>query len=167
MNADFAAARRSGDPWCYTPDGSGFAPYSRLLRQGEEPIPCVRAKAVRYTRAIGEAYSDCRRYYAPLAYLVDAETGDPVVVDGVITLLTDPLELDSYVRNWARSGVELPEFTVAGILSDEQFDRFVRLAMTRGTNLVVNPKLALDGSLVSGYLLDVFEDLTRGAAPVL
>ncbi|MFD7173083.1 hypothetical protein [Streptomyces sp. NPDC059929] len=40
---------------------------------------------------------------------------------------------------------------MSALLSDEQFDRFVRLAMTRGTGVVINPKLALDGTLVSDF----------------
>ncbi|MER5916322.1 hypothetical protein ABT124_39475 [Streptomyces sp. NPDC001982] len=163
MNRSIAQAEEAGDPLSYTASGSGFGPYSLVLGQGDDPIPCTKAEAVRYTRAIGDAYSACERYYAPLAYLVDAETGDPIVVDSVISLLTNPLELSSYIQNWERCGIELPEFTVSAILSDEQFDRFVRLAMTRGIGVVINPKLAPDGTLVSGYWLENFEQLTRSA----
>lgn len=162
-NYSIAQAQEAGDPLSYSVNGSGFGPYSLILGQGRDPIPCTLAEAVRYTRAIGDAYSACERYYAPVAYLVDAETGDPIVVDGVTSLLTNPLELDSYIRNWERCGIELPEFTVSAVLSDEQFDRFVRLAMTRGTG-IINPKLALDGTLVSGFWLKNFEQLTRSAA---
>ncbi|WP_146238412.1 hypothetical protein [Streptomyces sp. Act143] len=164
MNRGISQAREAGDPLCYAVDGSAYGPYSHLLSQGHDPVPCTGARAVRYTRAIGDAYSDCKRYYAPLAYLVDAETGDPIVVEGVISLLHNPLELDTYLQNWARAGIELPDFTVSAILTDEQFDRFVRLMMTRGIRIVINPKLTLHGELVSGYWVENFEQLMRSAS---
>ncbi|MFE7674551.1 hypothetical protein ACFU5N_20320 [Streptomyces albidoflavus] len=163
MNRGISQAREARDPFCYTADGSVFGPYSRLLSQGRDATPCTEAKAGRYTRAIGDAYSDCKQYYAPLAYLTDAETGDPIVVDGVISLLHNPLELDSYVQNWARAGIQLPDFTVSAILTDDQFDRFVRLMMNRGIGVVINPKLTLRGELVSGFWVENFEQLIRSA----
>ncbi|MEU6708579.1 hypothetical protein [Streptomyces wuyuanensis] len=152
-----AKAQAEGDPVCYTASRAEWGPYSLLLGQGHDPITCTGAEAAPYTRAVGEAYSECERYYAPLAYLVDAGTGDPVVVEGVISLLTDPLALDSFLKNWERAGIEPPESTVSVLLTDEQFDRFVRLAMTRGQSVVVDPKWALDGSLVSGFPVTNFE----------
>ncbi|MFI5830056.1 hypothetical protein ACIA6C_22890 [Streptomyces sp. NPDC051578] len=161
MNDHISQAREAGDPVCYSASGSMFGSYSQLLGLGHDPVPCTGAEAVRYTRAIGDAYSDCKQYYAPLAYLVDVETGDPIVVDGVISLLHNPLELETYLRNWERCGIKLPEFTVSALLTDEQFDRFVRIAMTRGMRVVINPKLALHGDLVSGFWMENFEHLTR------
>ncbi|WP_405644186.1 hypothetical protein [Streptomyces uncialis] len=163
MNRGISQAREAGDPFCYTADGSVSGTYSRLLSQGHDPAPCTEAKVVQYTRAIGNAYSDCKQHYAPLTYLVDTETGDPIAVEGVISLLHNPLELDSYVQNWAQAGIELPDFTVSTILTDEQFDRFVRLAMTRGMGIVINPKLTLRGELVSGFWVENFEQLVRSA----
>ncbi|MEU2510025.1 hypothetical protein ABZ621_35745 [Streptomyces sp. NPDC007863] len=159
MNRALAEAREKGDPLCYTPSKAEWGSYSRLLAQGHDPIPCTNAEVVPYTRAIGEAYSTCERYYTPLAYLVDAETGEPVAVEGVISLLTDPWNLSSFLKNWERAGIELPEFTVSALLTDEQFDRFVRLTMTRGQGVIVDPRLALDGSLVSGFWMTSFEQL--------
>ncbi|WP_411076285.1 hypothetical protein [Streptomyces sp. cmx-4-7] len=164
MSRHIAQARQAGDPICYTADGSVSGSYSQLLSQGHDAIVCTGASPMRYGRAIGEAYSDCKQYYAPLAYLVDTETGDPIVVDGVISLLHNPLELDSYVENWARCGIELPDFTVSAILTDDQFDRFVRLSMARGVGIVINPKLTLRGELVSGFWVENFEQLIRSAA---
>ncbi len=163
MNRMLTKEREKGDPFCYTASGSGWGQYSILLAQGQEPIPCTGAEAARYTRAVGEAYSECERYYAPLAYLVDAATGDPVVVEDVISLLTNPLELDSYIQNWERAGIELPDFTVSTLLTDEQFDRFLWLAMTRGQGVIINPKLALNGSLVSGFPVSSFEQMMHDA----
>ncbi|MFG2114388.1 hypothetical protein ACGFRB_17425 [Streptomyces sp. NPDC048718] len=164
MSQHISEAGQAGDPLCYTADGSMSGSYSQLLGQGHDPVLCTGATPVRYSRAIGDAYSDCKQYYAPLAYLVDAETGEPVVVDGVISLLHNPLDLDSYVANWARCGIELPDFTVSAILTDDQFDRFVRLAMTRGVGIVIDPKLSLRRKLISGFWVECFEQLIHIAS---
>ncbi|MFE5613976.1 hypothetical protein ACFQ69_03105 [Streptomyces sp. NPDC056470] len=159
MNNMLAKKQTEGDPFCYTASRAEWGPYSILLGQGHDPIACMSAEAAPYTRAIGEAFSECEHYYAPLAYLVDAKTGDPVVAEGVISLLTDPLALDSFLKNWERAGLEPPEFTVSALLTDAQFDRFVQLAMTRGQGVVVDPKWALNGSLVSGFQVTSFEQM--------
>ncbi|MFF3545225.1 hypothetical protein ACFYXD_25640 [Streptomyces platensis] len=164
MNRSLEEARKKGDPWCYSPDGDAFGPYSVLLAGGVDPVECEKAVACRYTRPIGEAYSQCENYYAPLAYLTDAVSGDPVVVEGVITMLTDPLQLPSYLANWRKCGIELPDFTVSTLLSDERFDRFMGLAMAQGLRVIIDPKLKINGDLASGYVIEHFESLVAGPA---
>ncbi|MCX4679938.1 hypothetical protein OG413_32455 [Streptomyces sp. NBC_01433] len=52
---------------------------------------------------------------------------------------------------------------MSALLTDSQFDRFVRLAMTRGQGVVVDPKWALNGSLVSGFQVTSFEQMVYAA----
>ncbi|MGV9255688.1 hypothetical protein [Streptomyces sp. NPDC003697] len=158
MNAGIRDAQSRQDPWCYSKNEDGvvgeyFGTYSRLTEIGQTPVECLEAKAVLYTRSIAEAYSEAENFYAPLAFLSDAETGDPVIIAGVLSLLTNPLDLEKYTTNWSKAGIQLPEYTVSILETDERFDRFMNLLEASGARAIVDPLLAPNGDLIRGYVV--------------
>lgn len=168
-NQSFEKSRAERDPMCYSDAdhgglGEAFAKYSQLLKIGITPVACTRALVVPLTRSIAEAYSGSGNYYAPLAFLSDGETGEPIVIAGAVSLLTNPLQLDAFVKNWERAGISLPDFTVSIVESDERFDRFIHLLSSRGLQAIVDPLILPTGGLASGFPIHNFETLISEAA---
>ncbi len=164
LNAAIKQSRQKGDPFCYsqedgTSTGESFGTYSRLITLGRTPVVCEKAAAAPYSRSIAESYNDVENFYAPLAFLVDTESGDPIVIADVITLITNPLELHKFLQNWQRAGVELEDFTVSVISTDERFDRFIHLAQAQHLKVIVDPLLTPSGDLVRGYPIENFNRL--------
>ncbi|MFE0219688.1 hypothetical protein ACFW0U_02210 [Streptomyces albidoflavus] len=77
----------------------------------------------------------------------------------MITLITNPLELHKFLQNWQRAGVELEDFTVSVISTDERFDRFIHLAQAQHLKVIVDPLLTPSGDLVRGYPIENFNRL--------
>ncbi|MFF2222610.1 hypothetical protein ACFVV7_04790 [Streptomyces globisporus] len=158
MNRGIREAQSRQNPMCYSKDEDGvvgeyYGTYSYLTEIGQNPVACLEVKAVPYTRSIAEAYSEAENFYAPLAFLSDAETGDPIIIADVLSLLTNPLDLEKYTANWSKAGIELPEFTVSILETDERFDRFMNLLEVSGARAIVDPLLAPNGDLIRGYIV--------------
>jgi hypothetical protein len=94
---------------------------------------------------------------APLVVPVDADRGEPLVIQGAFVLLTDPLTLTNLVANWAAAGVDIPPLATVVIESDDQFDAFVATAFLAGQAVLVDPLFDLKGDLVSAHLVDYFD----------
>lgn len=162
FNTRFADGLLADDPWCYTSQDEGFVTYSVAMEHlGAEValIKCLSAERVRYTKAIGEAYSKVENFYAPVIYLVDDATGSPMLIGDAHFLITDPLTIGRYVENWRKSGYEVGSFSVAIVENDDSFDRLVRNALARDEQVVVNPIFRPDGTLARGAPIANFYEL--------
>jgi hypothetical protein len=166
LNEGFAAQKKKNDPYTYTSLRESFAPFSINLSTKlpeESCITCVNAEVVRFSRAIDKAYSRFSSFYTPLLYLVDLQTGGPLVFLGSIFLLSDPLKLADYHRNWKQVWPEFPEFRVSAILADPEFDKFVGGQLASKIQLAIDPLFDLNGEIVRGHSVVNYEDmLARG-----
>ena len=157
FNKSFEEAWANEDPWCYTSESGVFIIYSgalELLDNNERCLLCVDAQAVKYTQSIGNTYSKSNNYYAPLAFLIDESTGDPIIINNTIFLISNPLSLEKYIENWSRAGIKLPEFVISIIDSDDRFDIFVRQAKDNNIEIIVNPMLLISGELSGGFVIE-------------
>lgn len=167
FNAIFDESRKNKDPWCYTSINEGFGTYStalQILEEDEECILCVNAEAVRYTKSIGNTYSHFDNFYAPLAILLEKESGLPISIDGTIMLVSNPLRLSRFTENWRKAGIELPKFAVSIIETDDEFDKFVRSAKDDNNNVLIDPIVNLSGELSSGFVVENYYDIV-GSEP--
>lgn len=128
---------------------------------------CICAEAVRYTRAIGGAYSAFENFYTPLAILLEEETGLPISIAGAIFLVTNPLRLERFVDNWAKAGIELPDFVVSTIECDDEFDKFARKVKDEGEAVIIDPMLNMFGDLASGFVIENYYEIVGHDAAVL
>ncbi|MGV9913024.1 hypothetical protein [Streptomyces tendae] len=168
FNSAIREARERKDPNCYSKNEEGvvgeyYGSYSRLIAMGQTPVACLEAKAVPYTRSIADSYSVAENFYAPLAFLSNAETGDPIIIAGVVSMLTNPLNLEKYTANWEMAGIELPDFTVSILETDERFDRFINLLHVHDARAIVDPLLAPSGDLIRGYIIKDITTLGNSA----
>lgn len=162
FNEGIEKARSNRDPWCYTSDSEGFSTYSgalQIVAPDEKCLFCNNAEPVRYTRPIGDAYSQYENFYAPLAILLEKSTGLPISVDTATFLISNPLNLEKYIDNWRHAGIELPEFVVSIIETDDQFDKFVGQTKDAGGGVIVNPLLQMNGELSSGFIIENYYEL--------
>jgi hypothetical protein len=158
LNTYFDEFRGKKDPICHvTLQGSeAIAPFSTAIMQGADVdacIPVTRAEPVLYTRSIARAHSTANQYYAPLALLIERATDEPVVLNGVVHLISDPLKLDSMVANWAKGGLNLPDFVVTFLRTDDEFDKYVAKLLADGLEVVIDPVVDMSGALIRGFLV--------------
>lgn len=167
FNVQFDEARNKKDPWCYTSERERFGTYSAALQvmtAEEICIMCVSAEAVRYTQAIGRTYSPFENFYAPLAILLEEESGLPISIAGAIFLITNPLRLERFVDNWRKAGIELPDFVVSTIDSDDEFDKFVLKVKDEGETVIIDPMLSMSGNLASGFVIENYYEIVGHGA---
>lgn len=165
FNECFDKARKDGDPWCYTSEKETFGPYStvlELISEDEICVFCSSAEPAKYTRSIGDAYSELENFYAPLALFLEKSSGCPICIDSAFFLVSNPLQLARFIDNWKKASIDLPEFTVSIIATDSDFDKFIGNAKIEGKAVLINPIFKLSGELVSGFVVENYYDLVAG-----
>jgi hypothetical protein len=170
LNESFETARERGDPFCYTDQSKAFGPRSLLLEQlgGKERIvPVGEARARLYDRRFSARYARPGHWYAPLLYLRGLTTGEPVAVLDTVLLLSDPLKLGHFLENWMEAGIHVSDYETMNILTDAEFDEFMRWIEARGWAAIIDPVLnPSDGTLVSGLPIRSLESVLSDPDPV-
>lgn len=161
LNNTFKEAKARGDPLCYSDESKAFGPRSLLLEQiggRERIIEATRARVRRYEERYASRFSLPGHWYAPILYLRSVESGEPILIQDFVVMLTDPLKLGNFLNNWKQASVEIPEYQTESILSDEEFDDFMRWVETRGWMVVADAMLNVsDGTLTSGFRIGSVE----------
>lgn len=151
----FKKNKSNRDPSCYTSKNEHFGSYSTLEKlkgEDEECIECVNAEIVVCTKAIEDAYSDVKNFYAPVFILIERDSGLPLLIHNALFILNNPLELDTYLKNWNKSGIEIPDYSIKIIKTDEEFDLFMAQLLKDGVQVVANPKFNMKGEPISGIM---------------
>ena len=157
----FNEGKSKKDPWCYTSKNEQFGKYSILekLKDNDEIcIECVNAEIVVCTKVIEDAYSNIKNFYAPVFFLTDKDSGLPILFKNTLFILNNPLELGNYIDNWKKAGIEMPEYSIKIIKTDEEFDLFMaQLLLQDGVQVVANPKFNMNAEPISGI---VFQEIS-------
>ena len=165
LNATFKEARAQRDPLCYSDESKAYGSRSLLIEQlggRERIIEVSRARVRRYEERFASRFSRPGQWYAPILYLRSVESGEPLLVRGSVVVLTDPLKLGNFLSNWRQASIEIADYETASILSDEEFDDFMRWIETRYWKVVADPILQpSNGALVSGYRVGSVESLVE------
>jgi hypothetical protein len=162
LNLRFEEERQKGDPACYTSKNEDFGRYSDSMKmkdEDEECIECINAEVTEYTMAIEKAYNRFSHYYAPIIILLSKESGQPIVHKSTLFLIHNPLELNQYLKNWAKAGIELPEYKIEIISSDDEFDKLLSKFMMNGIQVVANPLFDMNQKPLSGIVFRHIEEL--------
>lgn len=163
LNKSFEEARAGSDPWCYTDQSKGFGTRSLLIEQlgGKERIVPVEVARVRaYEERFAVRFGRPGQWYAPLLYLQSLTTGEPVAFLNSVLLLSDPLKLGNFLENWREAKMHIPEYETTSILTDVEFDEFMRWVEGRGWAAVVDPLLnPADGTMASGLPIRSLEGI--------
>ncbi len=154
LNYEFVKGRADLDPFCYSDESKAFGQKSQLLSLlgvREKFRPIDQAKVRRYDATIANRFSRPGHWYAPLFYLRNLITDDPISEKDAVFLLTDPLALKSYIENWKDANIEIGEYAIEVLLTDREFDDFMQWNEDRGFFAIVNPILdSTNSSLISG-----------------
>lgn len=162
MNERLSASWKRRDPWCVTPDYSMFGNFSTIaptLKPGERLLRCTEARAAEFTAAIDKAYSSPQNFYTPVAILSDRKTGNPIEINQAIFLVSEPLELTSWLENWEEAGLQVPEYSVVILEKDEDFDALMLRCLRTGLQLFIDPLFDLRGDLMKGYDVQPLEEI--------
>ena len=164
FNSMFKESKSKKDSICYTSNAEFFATYSVAMQKkakDEDCLICVNAEVVAFTHAINKAYSQYDSYYAPLIIFLDRESGLPIVIDEAMLMLSSPLELERYLINWKRAGLELPPYTLSIIDTDAAFDKLVSDFMSDGVSIIIDPELDMKGQMTSGVVIESMYEIAN------
>lgn len=161
FNESFEKAAKNKDPHCYTSESNLFTTYSQGLEYkdaDEELLICEVAEPALFTRAIDKTYSIFENCYAPLLVFLDQESGLPLLIEGAMIFLSNPLRLDSFINNWKRAGLDLPLFTTSIIKNDDAFDKLVSELKSDDIKVMIDPEMDMKGQLVSCLIIEDFNN---------
>ena len=133
----------------------------KMKDEDEECIECINAEAALYTLPIEKAYSRFQNYYAPVVFLLSKDTGQPIVFKNAVFIINNPLMLNSYLDNWAKAGIVMPDYNIEIIKSDNEFDRFIDSFIKQGIQVVANPLLNMNQTPLSGLVFGPIDELEK------
>lgn len=138
-------SRTSSDPLSYSSETwklGNWKALNQMLGGRERIEKIVGARAVPYNRAIESAYASDESWYTPVCYLRDLDSGDPINFMGALPLILDPLNLKHFRENWHAAGFDVVNYEVATLLTDDEFDAFLRWVFSTELQPVIDPLLA-------------------------
>ena len=144
MRGTLALARKQGDPFCMSDQTRLFGPLSFVSSQvgiSEKPRPIEGYKVRRYDAKLCRRYEGPRHWYAPLLYLHDLNGDAPVLLNGFVALVTNPMLLGRYMKNWAEDGFIIDRYESVSLLDDQSVDEFLGQLEAKGLPAVIDPVL--------------------------
>lgn len=160
LNEKIDEAQKKNNPLCYSSISFTFGDYNNLVRMlggDEECIECKKSLVVKYNESIAKLYNKCKNFYAPLIYLVVEEK--PLVVNEVFPLFTNPLELQSYLENWNRVGINIQNYQVSIIKDDMELCLKAISLINQGIRPIVDMKLGKNRELIKGFILYTMDEM--------
>lgn len=153
MQESIIRARENNDPFCYTTKTGVFGQYSLITTDGNECIECLNAEAVLYDDLTGKIYNRNVDYYAPVCLLINDETEEPFAINNHVVMITDPFDLDKFIRNWEKAQLSPKPYEIVIIAHDHDFDVRVRGLFELGKEVIVNPLVNLKGEFLQGFVI--------------
>lgn len=149
-----AESVKRGDPLCYTEAGD-FGPLSTLIKLGPGKAyeRVLRADLVPFNVEIGRLNDLYDNHYAPLCVLRTLSDEEEITFADHIFLISDPLALGHFIKNWRDAGLNIDQFRVDVIADDVAFDAFMRNVTRQGRAAVIDPLLSPNGDPLSGTLI--------------
>lgn len=159
MKESIIRARENNDPFCYTVKTGVFGPYSLITTDEDECIECLNAEAVPYDDLMGKIYNGNVDYYAPVCLLANDETEELFAINNHVVMITDPFDLDRFIRNWEKAQLSPKPYEIVIIPHDHDFDVRVRGLFELGKDVIVNPLVSLKGEFLHGLVIRDFKKM--------
>lgn len=166
MNVLSEEARKQKNPFCFTTKKKTFGPYNIVIGKkddDEKCLECILAEPIKYNINIEKSYNLFKNYYAPICMLLLAESEDFFMINNHLVLITDPLNLNEYINNWKRAGIELDEYEIKIIENDKDFDERMRYSFKHGLQVIVNPLLDYKKNFIKGIPVVDFNQLIESS----
>ena len=164
FNDWIAESKEKGNPLCYSSNGDIQGLHDNLQNYWTQPldlIECSKFEVIKYTRGISKINDKIKNFYAPLISFVSKEDGRPLLLNNVAFLVTKPMDLNVYLKNWAIVGFAYKEYRLNIIEKDKDFDRFMSWATERGIDVLVDPFFDKSTQLSKGAIVQDMESLNK------
>ncbi|MFV0347942.1 MAG: hypothetical protein ACK5JO_05095, partial [Halodesulfovibrio sp.] len=154
---EFYHSRKSeSDPFCYGSESDLFGKYSsiaRMLAVGEKALNISELKVTKYSKLFESEEYESVYYYAPLFYLVEAQTEELLAPLGKVFLFSNPLNFSKHIESLNGVGVSLVDFTTHIIATDSEFDTFMKAILQDGLECIIDPVIGKYGELIKGLFV--------------
>lgn len=157
------SAREKNDPFCFTSISRKFGNYSTLLQikeQEDKLIEIQNVAAEEYTLSVKNNYEKAEHFYAPVFFLEKIADGNPFRLGQCFILLTDPFSLSDYLVNWQAGGEDVPDYRIAIVENDQQFDNLLRKNIDDGFEVIIDPLVDRNRNIVKGMLVRPLSQLS-------
>lgn len=158
-------SEKKGNPICYSLDGEIQGIHNDIQSSSnhlEELIECSKFEIIQYTRGISKLNDKVKNFYAPLISLVNRESNHPLLINDTTFLVTNPMELKVYLKNWVTIGFSYELYKTDIIESDENFDSFMRWTNEQNIVVLVDPFFDKSGQLSKGAIIQDMESIEKG-----
>lgn len=162
LNGSLKKAIDDNNPLCYSVDGSVFGRRDDIQENSVVPIDlveCIEFSLVKYTRGISLKFDCVKNFYAPLVYFVSKRDDKEISFHGGMFLLTNPMDLKLYLKNWQDIGFILEDYRIGIIESDDDFDNMMLSCQKDGLTALVNPFFDSKKELMKGFIMGDMADL--------
>ncbi|MGP9800929.1 hypothetical protein [Rheinheimera sp. NSM] len=159
-------SKENGNPLCYSLDGDIQGMHDDIQNNSSRPvdlIECLKFEITQYTRGISQLHDKVKNFYAPLVSFVDIKSDHLLLVNNSAFLVTTPMDLKGYLKNWSSIGFTYESYKLNIIETDDDFDRFMICAAERGFNVLVDPLFNKSGELLKGAIIEDMESLNNEA----
>lgn len=137
-----------------------FGSRSYLLEKfgaGEKLLAITDFEVVPYEKRYSAGEDPNAKWYAPAVFLRDRHTSEPVDFFGSTPILTNPMHLKNFIANWKEAGIEIPEYEIQILKTDEEFDGFIIWLEDQNRRAIIDPifepKPVIDDSVPEEFLL--------------
>jgi hypothetical protein len=164
LNNSLIEAKKENNPWCYSSDGTVYGRYNDIQNNSSVPIDlieCVNFCLVKYTRGISIKFGESNNFYSPLIYFVNKVNDEPVVFEEHLFLLSNPMDIKLYFKNWETIGFIPKEYRIHIIDNDDEFDQMMLSCTKSEVRPLVNPFFDHSKELMKGYILASLTDLDK------
>lgn len=158
FNVGLMEAKKNGEPFGYLSISQKFGNYQMMkqfINVGEKFLECERTEAKKYNSLIRELDDIAGDYYTPLVYI--SIDGKPLIVDGTLFFITNPLELNLYLENLLdvfHVDIGAEEYSIEIIDSDTNFDILMEEVTKNNLSAIVDPYFGKQGELLRGIVLE-------------
>jgi hypothetical protein len=125
----------------------------KLLKSGEIISLVKKHEKVRYSKLFETTSTKLDNDYTPLGYLLDATSGEKVIINNIIPVLSEPLRFAEFHSNWLASGINIGPCKLIVIQSDIELDLYVKLFATEDLEMVIDPLFSDSQDLISGLII--------------
>lgn len=165
LNGWIADSIAENNPLCYSSDGNLQGVHNDLQEKSNAPLDLVECESfnvVKFTRGISVLHDKLNNFYAPLIAFVDKDSGDYLVCQQTMFLLTNPFDFKIYLKNWNDIGYTLDSFRFEIIESDKDFDSLMSRTMEHRIQVLVDPFFNSSKNLIKGSVVEDFRQITEG-----
>ncbi len=147
-----------GDPLCFSSKTWTVGPRSQVDEMKDANETSIEVKSVEvaeYSAILGTVYNRCDSYYAPLCVVRDKESETPLLFGNAVPLISNPFTFSEVCENWK---FFIPDFSVESVrlsplLTDHDFDNFMREVTSDGFVAVVDPTFDAAGDPLAGIVV--------------